>query len=143
MEESPHIQIAAVAGMKDLHITVHGHAHAIRRLGSLVFIVLRDSTGSLQVVVEEPSLVVTARQIAPETPLIVTGLVIEHESSGSGVELHAESIMTLSVPEGTLPVEISKDSRVAALSLPVMLDYRPLTLRALSARSIFEIEAQI
>lgn len=143
MEEPPHVQIGALSGMTGAHVTVHGHAHAIRRLGALVFIIIRDATGLLQAAIEESSLVVIARQIVPETPLIASGILVPKGNGGAGIELRVESITPLSTPKGSLPVEISKESKLAGLSLPVMFDYRPLTLRAPIVRSIFEIEAEI
>lgn len=143
MEEPPHIQICALSGMTGSRIKVRGHAHAIRRLGGLVFIIIRDATGLLQSVVEDPSQVAIARQLAPENALIASGTLVQQANGGTGIELRVESITPLSAPEGTLPVEISKESKLAGLSLPVMLDYRPLTLRAPSIRSIFQIEAEI
>lgn len=143
MEKPPHVTISALPGLTGSRIAVHGYAHAIRRLGSIVFIVLRDATGMLQLVVEEPSLVVIAGQILLETPLTASGILVEHGNSDHGVELRVDSIKLLSEPEGVLPIEISKDAKLKELSLPVMLNYRPLTLRAPSVRAIFEIEAEI
>jgi nondiscriminating aspartyl-tRNA synthetase len=143
MEEPPLKEISALSGMTGSRVAVHGHAHAVRRLGALVFVVIRDASGLLQAVIEEPSLVAVARQIALETPLIASGILVKQGNGASGVELQVESITPLSSSEGNLPVEISKESKLAALSLPAMFDYRPLTLRAPSTRSIFEIEAEI
>lgn len=142
MQEAPCVQISACEKLTGSRISIHGHAQAIRRLGGLVFIIMRDSTGVMQCVVEEPSLVALAREIAPETALIASGVLVKLENN-SRIELHAESIKQLNSPGGTLPVEISKESKIAGLSLPVMLDNRPLTLRAPVVRGIFEIEAEV
>lgn len=145
MEEPPQQQrqISALSAMLGARVAVHGHAHAVRRLGSLVFIVLRDATGLVQAVVEEPHLVSIARDVTPETPMELSGTVVAHGKETNEVELRVESLRLLSSSKSPLPVEISKESKLSALSLPVMLDYRPLTLRAPSVRAIFEIEAEI
>ena len=138
-----------ITAIKSLHTkvdseqTVQGHVHAIRRLGSIVFMIIRDQSGLLQTVIENESLVSLANSINLETPVVVSGLVVAHKGSAIGVEMQLTSLRVLADCEGTLPVEIAKESKLASISLPVMLDYRPLTLRAPSVRSIFQVEAQI
>ncbi|MDR3612164.1 MAG: aspartate--tRNA(Asn) ligase [Candidatus Obscuribacterales bacterium] len=123
--------------------TVQGHVHAIRRLGSLVFMIIRDQSGLLQTVVENELLVSLIDQVNPETPVVVSGVVVAHKGSPLGVEMQLTSLRVLTRCEGILPVEIAKENKLTSVSLPVMLDYRPLTLRAPSIRSIFQVEAQI
>jgi nondiscriminating aspartyl-tRNA synthetase len=141
MESRAHIPISRLAELAGSRQTVHGHIHSIRRLGRLVFIVLRDGSGLVQLVVEEPALLEAVRELQPETPLVACGLVVAGKNGA--VEMQVNSIEALSGSEGSLPVEISKDSKLEGLSLPVMFDYRPLTLRAPAVRAIFQLEAEI
>jgi nondiscriminating aspartyl-tRNA synthetase len=137
------IAIKSLAAKVGSEQTVQGHVHAIRRLGSIVFMLIRDQSGLLQTVVENESLVLQVKQITAETPVVVSGLVVAHAGSRLGVEMQLTSLRVLTQCEGILPVEIAKESKLVSISLPVMLDYRPLTLRAPSVRSIFQVEAQI
>jgi nondiscriminating aspartyl-tRNA synthetase len=149
VENEQTLSPTTIVTIKSLHTkvdseqSVQGHVHAIRRLGSLVFMIIRDQSGLLQTVVENESLVSLIDQINPETPVVVSGLVVAHKGSPLGVEMQLTSLDVLTPCEGTLPVEIAKENKLTSISLPVMLDYRPLTLRAPSVRSIFQVEAQI
>ncbi|MBY0360062.1 MAG: aspartate--tRNA(Asn) ligase [Candidatus Obscuribacterales bacterium] len=119
-------------------IKIHGHIHAVRSLGALAFIILRDRNGFLQVVVNSSAVV-----LRPELPVVVSGLLQAHKTKPGEWELHAEEITPLSQACAALPVEISKEKRMEGLGLPALLDYRPLTLRNRAVRAIFKIEAEI
>ena len=142
-------QITSIEAPAFLSRTVQlkGHIQTLRKMGNLIFLVLRDRTGSLQFVVEDPDVVAQVENLQCETPVEISGEVVEHPgkttpSSGPRkVEIRTLSVRSLASPPGPLPVEISKDKRVDTLSVPSMLDYRPLTLRNPKVRAIFKIAA--
>lgn len=57
-------------------IELHGHVKAIRRLGNIAFVVLRDRTGSIQIVVEDAELLAVVDKLACESPVSITGEVL-------------------------------------------------------------------
>lgn len=137
--------LAAEAGSHLEHsVIVEGHAQAIRHLGNnLMFVLLRDRSGTLQLVIDDPTLLLGASQLRLESPLRVTGLVHAHPSNVGAVEVRATEIEILSPGIESLPVEIHKSSKLDTLSISSMFDYRPLTVRSEKARAIFKIEAAI
>jgi nondiscriminating aspartyl-tRNA synthetase len=130
-------------------IEIRGHIQTMRMLGQIAFILLRDQTGMVQVIVEKPELLVTAKTLSNETTVRVKGLVVSQPgkygkaaaSSDEIFEIQAAEITPLSETAEPLPVEISKPEKMKALSLSTMLDYRPITLRSQHSKAIFKIEA--
>lgn len=124
-------------------VTVHGHVHAIRKLGNLAFLVLRDAKGLLQIVVDQKEQLAVIEELGLESTIIATGEVKAQNKASGGAELLLSQLQVLSRSAGPLPVEINKESKLESLSLSAMLDYRPLTLRAPSVRAIFKLETEI
>lgn len=124
-------------------VRLHGHIHAIRKLGNLAFAVLRDAKGLLQIVIDQQEQLAVIEGLGLESTVIVTGEVKAQTKASSGAELLLSQLQVLSRSAGPLPVEINKESKLESLSLSAMLDYRPLTLRAPSVRAIFKIETEI
>jgi nondiscriminating aspartyl-tRNA synthetase len=125
-------------------IEIRGHVQAIRKLGNLAFIVVRDRAGVIQTVVEEADLLAVVQQLTPEMAIAVRGEVMPNPVGSTGaVELKAKELLMLGAPSVVLPVEIAKNQKVDSLSLPALLDYRPLTLRNEKVRAIFKIQAAL
>lgn len=125
-------------------VEIHRHLQTIRRLGNIAFLVIRDRAGTIQVVVEQADLIAVVETLAPETPLVVRGEVVEQPGGGRGVEMRAVALKPLSPPSGNaLPVEVSKNKKIDQLAITTLLDYRPLTLRNEKVRAIFKIEAAL
>lgn len=121
-------------------VKIQGHVLAVRRMGGLLFLVLRDRTGIIQAVSDGKDLIEKAAKATAEMPVIAEGLLVTHPGNGK-TELKLTSLDLLS--EGTVPppVEIAKQNKMETLSQTAMLDYRPLTVRSPWVRAIFKIEA--
>ena len=122
-------------------IKVCGWVNSRRDHGGIVFLDIRDRSGLLQVVCSSK----LAEDIKEEDVLQIEGKVgkrpakmVNPELESGKVELKAESINILSKTE-TLPFDL-KDLKV---SLPVLLDYRPLTLRNKKVKAIFKVQEQV
>lgn len=120
-------------------VKLKGHIYSCRNFGNLSFLHLRDRTGVIQVVVEEPRLLAQVQALELETPVLIEGELVSTPKGGNEIKLHF--LNALSEPSLKLPVEIAKDKKMASLNLKSMLDYRPLTLRNEKTRAIFKIEA--
>jgi Aspartyl/asparaginyl-tRNA synthetases len=68
-------------------VVLAGHVHALRDLGGICFVNIRDASGIMQGVVEEPEVLEVARALTAETPIRVEGLVVEQPRSSNGCEL--------------------------------------------------------
>lgn len=122
-------------------IKVEGWVNSIRSHGGIVFLDLRDRSGILQIV-SKPEL---AKDIKEEDVLEIEGEVQERplkmtnpELETGKVELKAEKVKILA-KSATLPF----DFKNLKLSLPKLLDFRPLILRHQKIKAIFKIEETI
>jgi nondiscriminating aspartyl-tRNA synthetase len=124
-------------------VHVQGWLHKKRLLGGLNFIVLRDRSGILQMVVDKDEEVEKLRGMQLGTILSVQGKAVEEERAPGGAELHEVKI-TVDVPV-TLesPVEIDKSLSHKPENLDTLFEYRPIGLRNLQEQAIFKVQSAI
>lgn len=123
----------------NLEVTVAGWMHKFRNLGKVGFIVLRDRTGTTQVVLE-PELIELVKDLQVESVLKITGKAVM-TPKGDSVEIQATSLEVLSPVKDLIPVEINKDDLDAHMD--TIIDHRPVTLRHPKQKAIFKIQAEI
>jgi len=119
-------------------ITAKGWINTVRSHGKVVFFDLRDRSGILQVVLT-PEMALNYKE---EDIVAIKGNVKERPSKMVNAELETGKIEL----EATKVELISKSQNLPfalkdtpELSLPVLLDYRPLTLRAESVKAILKV----
>ena len=122
-------------------VTVRGWVHAIRDQKRMQFLVLRDETGLVQVVLakeEQPSALNEAiSELTAESAVTVTGTVVADERVKlGGLELRLEDLQIDSLAEPELP--IAADS-----ALDKRIDWRYLDLRRPDRRLIFEVQTTV
>ena len=108
-------------------VRLAGWVDTIRKLGELTFVVLRDSYGKTQIVLNKEFI-----PLNKEDVISVEGKVIERESKNPNmptgdIEVVAEKIEMLGKCTGTLPFEVKNSESVAE---ELRLKYRYLDLRA-------------
>src|SRR6056297_684519 len=125
-------------------VTVAGWVHEIRDLGGIAFLILRDTTGKIQVKFEkdemDDDLVETGLNVHRESVISVTGDVEEEPRAPTGVEVTPESVDVIAEADPELPLDPS--GKVDA-DLSTRLDNRTLDLRAPERKAIFEIRAEV
>jgi len=129
----------------DKKVKVCGWVNSRRDHGGIVFLDLRDRSGILQIV-SKPDLV---KEIKEEYVLEIEGTVqkrplkmVNKELETGEVELQAEQIRVL-VKSEVPPFDFKNKDSVSALSLPTLLDYRPLTIRSEKIKAIFKVSAEV
>ncbi len=124
-------------------VLIQGWLHKKRLLGGLNFIVLRDRSGIVQMVVDQDTEVEKLRGMQLGTVLTVTGNVVEEQRAPGGAELHDVQI-TVDVPVTfESPVEIDKPLSHKSENLDTLFEYRPIGLRNLQEAAIFKIQSSI
>ncbi len=125
-------------------VTVAGWVHEVRDLGGIAFLILRDTSGKIQVKFEkdemDDDLVETGLEAARESVVSVTGAVEEEPRAPTGVEVVPESVEIVAPADPELPLDPS--GKVDA-DLSTRLDNRTLDLRKDEVQAIFEIRAEI
>jgi asparaginyl-tRNA synthetase len=114
-------------------VTVRGWVYRKRVLKEKIFIVLRDSTGILQLVLPREKFRV-AEDLNLESSLVVTGVLVKEPRAPGGVELHVESIDWAYIGE---PYPINEDAAVA--DSEYLLDVRHLWLRSRKMQAVLKI----
>jgi len=116
-------------------VRLQGSVQAVRRLGGLTFVILRDRSGTIQVVASG------AADLPMEAVVEVIGNARRDERAPGGVEVAAEEITVLGRPAIPLPFDISKPALHA--SLETLLDHRAFSLRHPQVRSVFHIASAL
>ncbi|QLK27155.1 aspartate--tRNA(Asn) ligase [Natrinema zhouii] len=124
--------------------TVAGWVHEIRDLGGIAFLILRDTTGKIQIKFEkdemDDDLVETGLGVSRESVVKVSGAVEEEPRAPTGVEVTPESVEVVAPADPELPLDPS--GKVDA-DLSTRLDNRTLDLRKDEVQAIFEIRSEI
>jgi len=119
----------------DEEIHCAGWIHRVRSLGKITFLLLRDRTGIVQTVWDDPP------ELTLESVIQISGRVIKNEKAPGGVELQGTSLKVLSAAAPDLPIPINQDPE--RLSIEALLDNRMLTLRNPKIRSVFYLQSDI
>lgn len=128
--------IAAHAGER---VRLAGWLHRLRQHSNVSFLILRDSKGTVQIVIEDPVLVERLARLNAETVLALEGLVVAEPQAPGGFELHAPTIEVLSEAVEPPPFDLFRPTLKA--QLPTILDHAPLALRHLRQRALFRVAA--
>lgn len=127
-------------------VTVAGWLHRKRELKSVTFLIVRDRSGLVQVVLASPatghegeSAAPSAAGLTEETVIQVTGLVTASNQAPGGAELTEPELAMLCGAAEPPPFDLYRPAVTAAL--PTVLDHAPTTLRHPVLRAGFEISA--
>jgi nondiscriminating aspartyl-tRNA synthetase len=120
-------------------VRVQGWIHRRRVLSGVTFLVIRDRSGLVQVVVKDPATIARVGEYGEETVVSVTGTAVANESAPGGVELVGPVVEALSAPTPTPPVELWRPTLTAGL--PTLLDHAPVALRHPRSRASWRIAA--
>ena len=128
--------IAEVAGKgAKTEIEACGWVHRIRDMGGVNFVILRDRSGIVQLVLnEKPDLTL-------ESVVKVQGLPALNEKAPGGAEIRVNSIEVLSRAEPDLPFQVNGD--ISKLGIETILDNRLLSVRNPKIRAVFNVQAVI
>lgn len=114
-------------------VTVRGWVYRKRVLKEKIFLVLRDSTGILQLVLPRDRFK-NAEELNLESSLVATGTLVREPRAPGGVELHVESIDWAYAGE---PYPINEDA--AVVDSEYLLDVRHLWLRSRKMQAVLKI----
>ncbi|MDO8407805.1 MAG: aspartate--tRNA(Asn) ligase [bacterium] len=126
-------------------VTIAGWVDVRRDHGKLIFLDIRDRSGTVQVIcsARRPEALAEGSLVRSEWVVSIEGIVNERpekmrtEGPSGGLELEAINI-TVIAQAAELPFE--KDAEV---NIDTLLDYRPLTLRSSRERAVFKIQSEI
>jgi nondiscriminating aspartyl-tRNA synthetase len=124
----------------DKKVMVQGWVHNIRDLGGVRFIIVRDRSQMVQLVISQDSEHFQV-ELGNEYVVQVSGTVLANEKAVQGVEISVEDIEVLAKNHAELPISINRNPE--SLAVETILDNRVLSLRIPKIRKIFELQSEI
>ncbi len=126
-------------------VELKGFVQVVRDQKSVQFIILRDRSGTMQIVIErsEPNSGVNqlVSTLTRESAVQVKGKIISNPSVKLGqVELQLETIEVISLAEATLPIDITGQTET---DVDLRQDWRFLELRRPENQAIFRIQTTV
>jgi len=119
-------------------VTVRGWMNNTRAFGKLMFLIVRDRSGFIQIVVEDKEDAKKLEALQPGTILTVTGKVAEGQGH---TEIHHPKILIENPIREVPPIEYYKPE--LHNDLEFILDHRPIALRNRQIAAVFRIQAEI
>ncbi len=134
------VKISQLKGKIGKKVLLKGWAHEIRDQSKIKFILLRDNSGIIQLVItpNKKDIFDKITQITRESVLSVVGLVKTEKQAPGGIEVSLESYTILSGADRNLPIPVNEKGDEEA-ALPKRLDWRWLDLRKPKNLLIFKI----
>ncbi|HKC14687.1 MAG TPA: aspartate--tRNA(Asn) ligase [Patescibacteria group bacterium] len=139
--------IAQIPQNVEKPVLIQGWVRLRRDHGKLIFLDIRDRSGTIQVVINpkaSEAAYEASQALRPEDVVEIEGKVnkrpegtINKDLTTGGVEVEAHSLKTLSKAE-TLPFDMGESE--LKLELPTLLDHRSLTLRHPKIQAIFKVQ---
>lgn len=122
-------------------VNVRGWVHRCRSLGQVLFVLVRDRTGIIQIVLESD--LALEADLPNESVVSITGCVQAEKRAPGGIEMKAIEVKLLSKSESTLPLEVNVSRERAKERLDILLQHRSISVRRLDIRAIFKVQAEI
>lgn len=119
-------------------VKVLGWVQVIRDQGGIKFLVIRDATGTIQVVITKEIKSADFKGITVESVVEVIGLVKEEKQAPGGIEIKAKTVKVLSVADPELPVPVLVKSENES-EQQKRLDWRWIDLRKPQKALIFKV----
>src|SRR3989338_10380906 len=120
---------------------VAGWVHEKRALGGIIFLILRDSTGLIQVIAKRNStdaeLLKRLESLPRESVVSIEGKAVESKNAPNGIEIVPETLTVLAEAE-PLPIDISPGIKTG---LDKRLDFRSVDLRKPENAAVFRVQS--
>lgn len=104
MKRIPVKELASQIGQT---VTAAGFAETIRDQGKIIFLILLDRSGSVQVVISQGTpAFMSARELTLESVVQISGTVKQELQAPGGLEISASELEILSLAEPELPIPV-------------------------------------
>ena len=125
-------------------VTIMGWVHEIRDLGGIIFVVIRDVTGRVQITAPskkvDGEILEQLRKFRKESVVAIKGTVQDAPKAPNGVEIIPSEIRMLNLANQPLPMDPTEKVKA---EIDTRLDSRFLDLRKENTSAIFKIKTQM
>jgi nondiscriminating aspartyl-tRNA synthetase len=122
-------------------VRIRGWYNALRSMGKVNFLILRDRTGLIQVVIEDKGELAKIKPLFPGSVLDIVGTVTPSAQAQGGYEITNPTIIVESEVTTVLPIEYNKPEIPS--DLETILDYRSISLRNRKIQAVFRLQGEI
>lgn len=121
-------------------VSLSGFAQTIRKQGGIIFLILRDITGTIQTVAikSNTDTFQTLQDLSTESVITVIGEAKENSQAPNGLEVFINSVEVLSKAEPELPIPVDEKGD-SETNLDTRLDWRYLDLRKPKNALVFKV----
>ena len=122
-------------------VTIAGFVQVIRDQGSIKFLLIRDVSGLIQVVITKKAeaAMKVGESLSLESVVEIAGLAKEEKQAPGGFEIAAENIIVLSAAEPELPIPIFEKGSQEEADQSIRLDWRWIDLRKPKNILVFKV----
>lgn len=122
-------------------VKIAGFVQTIRDQGNIKFLLIRDISGIIQVVVTKhhADAMTAAKMLANESVVEIIGLAKEEKQAPDGFEIEAEEIIILSLSDPELPIPVIEKGKQEETEQSIRLDWRWIDLRKPEKTLIFKV----
>ncbi len=122
------------------NVMIYGWVETIRNQGSINFLLIRDISGKIQVVVAKANGEVfeVTNKLTQESVVEIEGLVKEEKQAPGGFEINPKRIKILSLAKPELPIQVLEKNEKEA-SMEKRFDWRFLDLRKPEKQLVFRV----
>lgn len=129
--------------MDGREVTIAGWVHEVRETAKITFLIIRDSTGTAQVIGKEgesDQSTIKMLSLPKESVICVTGIVKASKEAKRGFEIIPKKIVDLNPLTAAIPFEVT--GKVPA-DIDVRLNNRHIDMRRKETLAIFKIESTV
>jgi len=127
--------VSELSGKVGERVTLCGWVHRIRDLGKVSFVVLRDRSGSVQLVFDAKP------EVTLESVVRAEGTACANVKAPGGIEVRVQKMEVLSAAASDLPFPVNQEP--GKTSLEAILDNRMISVRNPAILSIFRLQSAI
>ena len=121
-------------------VLLKGFIHILRVQSKIIFLILRDITGTSQIVImKDSSVFEDVKKLTTESVIEITGKVKAEKNAPGGIELDIKSLKVLSEANAELPIPVAMKKGAEETEAPIRFDYRWLDLRKPEKAKIFKV----
>jgi nondiscriminating aspartyl-tRNA synthetase len=124
-------------------VKLQGFVQTNRSQGSIQFLILRDISGTVQIVIADKALLEQTKHLSLESVVEIVGLAKEEPKAFSGVEVEAQEVKVLSSAEPELPIPIVEKGSMNEADREIRLDWRFLDLRKPERQLIYKVWTEL
>ena len=122
-------------------VSVRGWLHAVRRMGGVTFVVVRDGWGTIQAVTEDEADLAPLAGLALESVVGLHGRVTANDQATGKIELQQLTLTVITPVTDAPPLPLHKRQLNAAL--PTLLDHAVVLNRHPARRAVFRLAAVV